>query len=45
MIEAVTVMFQLRDLMTQLVHNPIPGLDGVNAAPTFEMAAVAAVSL
>jgi hypothetical protein len=31
--------------MTQLVHNPIPGLDGVNAAPTFEMAAVAAVSL
>jgi hypothetical protein len=45
MIEAVTVMFQLRDLMTQLLHNPIPGLDGVNAAPTFEMAAVAAVSL
>lgn len=44
LIEAVTVMFRLRDLMTQLVHNPIPGLDGVNAAPTFEIAAVAAVS-
>lgn len=44
LIEAVTVMFRLRDLMTQLIHNPIPGLDGVNAAPTFEMAAVAAVS-
>lgn len=41
LIEAVTVMFRLRDLMTQLVHNPIPGLDGVNAAPTFEMACVA----
>ncbi|MGH3829596.1 MAG: ferritin-like domain-containing protein [Pseudonocardiaceae bacterium] len=41
LIEAVTVMFRLRDLMTQLMHNPIPGLDGVNAAPTFEMAAVA----
>jgi Ferritin-like len=40
MIEAVTVMFRLRDLMTQLVHHPIPGLDGVHAAPTFEMAAV-----
>jgi hypothetical protein len=44
LIEAVTVMFRLRDLITQLIHNPIPGLDGVNAAPTFEMAAVAAVS-
>ena len=44
MIEAGTVMFRLRNLMTQLVHNPIPGLDGVNAAPTFEMASLAAVS-
>jgi hypothetical protein len=44
LIEAVTGMFRLRDLMTQLVHNPIPGLDGVHAAPTFEMAAVAPYS-
>lgn len=44
LIKAVTVMFQLRDLMTQLIHNPIPGMDGVHAAPTFEMASVAMVS-
>jgi Ferritin-like len=44
LMEAVTVMFRLRDLMTQLIRNPIPGHDGVNAAPTFEMAAVALVS-
>lgn len=44
LIEAVTVMFRLRDLMTQLIHNPIPGHEGLNAAPTFEMAAVASVS-
>jgi hypothetical protein len=43
--EAVTGMFRLRDLMTQLIHNPIPGNNkGENAAPTFEMHAVAAVS-
>jgi hypothetical protein len=35
--EAVTGMFRLRDLMTRLMHNPIPGQDGLNAAPTFEM--------
>jgi hypothetical protein len=34
-------MFRLREQITQLMHNPIPGLDGVNAAPTFELAAVA----
>jgi hypothetical protein len=44
LIEAVTVMFRLRDLMTALIHNPIPGQDGVNATPTFEMAPVAAVT-
>ena len=44
LIEAVTGMFRLRDLMIQLIRNPIPGLDGVNAAPTFEMAAAAVVS-
>jgi hypothetical protein len=40
LLEAVNVMFRLRDLIMQLVNNPIPGLDGVNAAPTFEMAAL-----
>jgi hypothetical protein len=41
LIEAVADMFRLREQMTQLMHNPIPGLDGVNAAPTFELAPVA----
>jgi hypothetical protein len=51
MLEAVPDMFRLRDLMTQLIHNPIPG-SNENAAPTFfqeqgvpeEMALVNAVS-
>ena len=43
LIKAMTIMFQLRDLMAQLVHKPIPGMDGVNAAPPFEMATVAVV--
>ena len=34
-------MFRLREQMTRLMRNPIPGLDGVNAAPTFEVARVA----
>ena len=38
LLEAVNAMFRLRDLIMQLVNNPIPGLDGVNAAPTFEVA-------
>jgi hypothetical protein len=37
--EAIGGMFRLRDLITQLVHNPIPGLPNTHAAPTFEMAA------
>jgi hypothetical protein len=41
LIEAVSDMFRLREQMTQLMHNPIPGQDGVNAGPTFELAAVA----
>jgi len=32
-------MFRLREQMTQLIHNPMPGMAGVNAAPTFEMTA------
>ena len=42
-IDAVAEMFRLRDGMTNLLRNPIPGADGVTAAPTFEMAAVSAV--
>jgi hypothetical protein len=41
LIEAVADMFRLREQMTALIRNPIPGSDGVNAAPTFELAAVA----
>ncbi len=35
--DAIGDMFRLRDLFTQLVRNPIPGLPDTNAAPTFEM--------
>jgi hypothetical protein len=44
LIEAVADMFRLRELMTALMHNPIPGQDGVNAGPTFELAPVAVSS-
>lgn len=36
--EAVPGMFALRNGILRLIHNPIPGLQSVNAAPTFEMA-------
>lgn len=36
--DAVVEMLRLRDAMQQLIRNPIPGLEGVNAAPTFEVA-------
>jgi hypothetical protein len=42
LIEAVPEMFRLRDGMTSLIRNPIPGADGLTAAPTFEVAGVAA---
>ena len=42
LLDAVPYMFRLRDKITQLIRNPIPGMDGVNAAPTFEVAAIAA---
>jgi Ferritin-like len=42
LLEGVPKMFQLRNRITQLMHNPIPGMQGVYAAPTFEMAGVAA---
>jgi Ferritin-like len=41
LVDAVADMFRLRERMTALIRNPIPGADGVNAAPTFELAAVA----
>lgn len=37
MLTAVPQMFDLRNKMTQLIHNPIPGMPGLAAAPTFEM--------
>jgi len=37
LLEAVAEMFRLRNAMLRLIRNPIPGLDGVNAAPTFEV--------
>jgi hypothetical protein len=36
--KAVPWMFSIRNKISQLIHNPIPGMTGVNAAPTFEMA-------
>lgn len=42
LIEAVARMFRIRDKMTRLIHNPIPGMAGLNAAPTFEVASVRA---
>lgn len=41
--EAIGGMFQLRNLIIQLIRNPIPGVSGTNAAPTFEVASVVAV--
>jgi hypothetical protein len=43
LIDAVVEMFRLRDGMTKLIRNPIPGTDGLTAGPTFELAAVSAV--
>ncbi|HET9648631.1 MAG TPA: ferritin-like protein [Microlunatus sp.] len=40
--DAVVEMFRIRDQMTRLIHNPIPGSPGLNAAPTFEVATVPA---
>lgn len=37
---AVGGMFRLKELALQLVRNPIPGGEGLHAAPTFEMALV-----
>lgn len=37
LINAVHGMFRIRDGVLQLMHNPIPGADGLNAGPTFEI--------
>lgn len=37
LLKAVPAMFHVRDGVLQLMHNPIPGADGLNAAPTFEI--------
>jgi hypothetical protein len=37
--EAVCEMFRLRDAFNRLVCNPLPGSDGLHAAPTFEIPA------
>jgi Ferritin-like len=37
LLEAVWQMFHVRDAIVRLVRNPIPGRDGVNAGPTFEV--------
>lgn len=35
--DAVADMFRLRDRINRLVRNPLPGSDGLHAAPTFEI--------
>jgi hypothetical protein len=35
--EAVVFMFRLRDGVNRLLRNPLPGTDGLHAAPTFEV--------
>jgi hypothetical protein len=42
LLEAVPYMFRIRDKLARLIHNPIPGVDGVNAAPTFDINTVVA---
>jgi hypothetical protein len=42
LLDAVPEMFRIRDAMLRLIRNPIPGLEGVNASPTFEVSAVPA---
>jgi len=37
LLDAVCDMFRLRDGFTRLIRNPLPGSDGLHAAPTFEI--------
>ncbi len=41
--EAVVFMFRLRDGFNRLLRNPLPGSDGLHAAPTFEVTVPEAV--
>jgi hypothetical protein len=41
-IPAVGEMFRIKEMACQLMRHPLDGQRGVNAAPTFEMAAAAA---
>ncbi|MGO9961669.1 MAG: ferritin-like domain-containing protein [Solirubrobacteraceae bacterium] len=41
LLDAVAQMFRLRDRAYRLIRNPIPGVPGCHAAPTFETALVA----
>ena len=41
LLEAVPKMFRIRNLILQLIHNPFPGKENENAAPTFEIQPVA----
>jgi hypothetical protein len=41
--EAIWHMFRLRDGFNRLIRNPLPGSDGLHAAPTFEVPVPAAV--
>jgi hypothetical protein len=42
LIEAVVEMFRIKERMSALFRQPLPGLQGATAAPTFEMDTVAA---
>jgi len=37
LLKAVPAMFHVRDGILQLMHNPLPGTEGLNASPTFEI--------
>ncbi|MDS4029854.1 MAG: ferritin-like protein [Candidatus Contendobacter sp.] len=37
LLDAVGDMFRIRETVSRLMRNPIPGTSGLNAAPTFEM--------
>ena len=41
LIEAVGEMFRIKEMACRLMRNPIDGKGDLNAAPTFEIAAVA----
>jgi hypothetical protein len=42
LLQAVPKMFEFRNLMGELIRNPLPGSDGLHAMPTFEIDAVMA---